>query len=163
MVFVVAGAGGAGAECGVEVFHSFPQAILAEGTGPRYYRTDNILMSKHTAALEDPVSHFRPQAPWEFRRSASRATLQSYELSRLAHAANLRKEIAQLLDQWLEENASAMLARWLMEERERSVLSTEGAGTTEADAANGRPDAQSASDNVLADGIPLPGTRRHRH
>jgi hypothetical protein len=45
--------------------------------------------------------------------------LQSYELSRLSHAANLRKEITQLLDSWLEENTAAMLARWLMEQRER--------------------------------------------
>jgi hypothetical protein len=44
--------------------------------------------------------------------------LQSYELSRLSHAANLRKEITQLLDSWLEENSAAMLARWLMQQRE---------------------------------------------
>jgi hypothetical protein len=43
--------------------------------------------------------------------SASRNSLQSYELSRLAHVANLRKEIGALLDQWMEENACAMLAR----------------------------------------------------
>jgi len=59
------------------------------------------------------------QPPWEFLLSASRNSLQSYELSRLAHAANLRKEIGALLDQWMEENACAMLARWLIEQRER--------------------------------------------
>jgi len=52
--------------------------------------------------------------PWEFLLSASRNSLQSYELSRLSHASNLRKEIAALVDQWVEENSSAMLARWLM-------------------------------------------------
>lgn len=60
----------------------------------------------------------KPQPPWEFLLSASRNSLQSYELSRLSHAANLRKEIGALLDQWLEENACAMLARWLMQQRE---------------------------------------------
>jgi hypothetical protein len=67
------------------------------------------------------------QPPWEFLLTASRNTLQSYELSRLSHAANLRKEITSLLDQWLAEKAAAMLARWLMEQRERSVLAPEAA------------------------------------
>jgi len=65
--------------------------------------------------------NYKAQPPWEFLLSASRNSLQSYELSRLSHAANLRKEIAQLLDSWLEENTAAMLARWLMEEREHSA------------------------------------------
>lgn len=56
----------------------------------------------------------------------SRNSLQSYELKQLSHAANLRKEISALLDQWLEENASAMLARWLMEQRERPSHSVDG-------------------------------------
>ena len=60
------------------------------------------------------MTHYRTQPPWEFLLSASRNSLQSYELSRLNHAANLRKEIGALLDQWMEENSSAMLARWLM-------------------------------------------------
>ena len=50
------------------------------------------------------------QPPWEFLLSASRSSLQSFELSRLSHAANIRKEISALLDQWLEENAAALLA-----------------------------------------------------
>src|ERR1700693_4645116 len=67
--------------------------------------------------LEDSLIH-KTQPPWEFLLSASRNSLQSYELSRLSHAANLRKEIMQLLDSWLEENSAAMLARLLMQERE---------------------------------------------
>lgn len=61
----------------------------------------------------------KTEPPWEFLLSASLTSLQSYELSRLSHAANLRKEIGQLLDCWLDENAAAMLARWLMEQRKR--------------------------------------------
>lgn len=56
--------------------------------------------------------------PWEFLHHASETSLRCYELSRLNLAANLRKEIAALLDQWLEETASSMLARWLLEHRE---------------------------------------------
>jgi hypothetical protein len=65
------------------------------------------------------VSYCKTQPPWEFLLSASRNSLQSYELSRLSHAANLRKKIGALLDLWMEENSAAMVARWLMEQRER--------------------------------------------
>ena len=87
------------------------------------------------------------QPPWEFLLSASRSSLQSFELSRLSHASNLRKEIGALLDQWMEENAAAMLARLLLQQRERSARG--------ADLLSG-PDtrndgAHSASDNFLAD------------
>jgi hypothetical protein len=60
------------------------------------------------------VAKFRTQAPWEFLLSASRNTLQSYELSRLSHAANIKKEITALLHQWLEETTAANPARWLI-------------------------------------------------
>ena len=62
------------------------------------------------------MNHYKTQPPWEFLLSASRNSLQSYELSRLG---DLRKEIGALLDLWMEENSAAMLARWLMEQRER--------------------------------------------
>jgi hypothetical protein len=65
------------------------------------------------------VPNQKMQPPWEFLLSASRNSLQSFELSRLSHAANLRKEISALLDEWMEENSAAMLARWLMERDDR--------------------------------------------
>lgn len=103
------------------------------------------------------------QPPWEFLLSASRNSLQSYELSRLAHAANLRKEIGALLDQWMEENACAMLARWLIEQRERphrvseptpgeGLLSSHGpsvSGSVHGSVPSSA--AHSVSDNVFAD------------
>lgn len=87
------------------------------------------------------------QPPWEFLLSASRSSLQSFELSRLAHAANLRKEISALIDQWMEENAAALLARWLMEQRERSARVPDMLAPAES----GRNGAHSVSDNFLAD------------
>ena len=53
--------------------------------------------------------------PIDYLRSASDSSLQSFELARLNHAANLRREIAVLIDQWLEETAEAMLARWMLD------------------------------------------------
>lgn len=97
----------------------------------------------------------RSAPPWEFLLSASRNSLQSYELSRLGHVSNLRKEIVALVDQWVEENSSAMLARWLMEQRERepaTVTEAAGAGVP------GNGAAATASDNFL----PQPATGRSR-
>jgi len=42
--------------------------------------------------------------PWDLLLGASRNTLQAYELSRLNHAANIAKEIKQLLDSYIEES-----------------------------------------------------------
>ena len=89
----------------------------------------------------------KAQPPWEFLLSASRNSLQSYELSRLAHAANLKKEIDALLDQWLEENACAMLARLLIQQRERPARTPEPVAAEDSFASNGH----SVSDNVFAD------------
>ncbi len=61
----------------------------------------------------------RVDPPWEFFREASTPSLRSFELSRLNHAANLRKEIGALLDEWMEETASALLARCLLERVEK--------------------------------------------
>ena len=57
----------------------------------------------------------RTAPPFEFLEKASKQSLASFELSRLNHASNLREEIAELLDAWLEEQAAALLARWLLE------------------------------------------------
>ena len=99
------------------------------------------------------MNQYRTQPPWEFLLTASRTSLQSYELSRLSHVANLRKEIFQLLESWIDENSAAMLARWLLEHRQRPAPP---AATQETDvlpdvsAANAHT-GESASDNVFAD------------
>ena len=90
------------------------------------------------------------EPPWEFLLAASRNTLQSYELSRLAHAANLGKEIKQLLDAYVEENSAAMLARLLMEQREQPPQ--DSAIVLASEPPKGGPSA--ASDNFLSDRQP---------
>jgi hypothetical protein len=63
----------------------------------------------------------------DYLHTASSASLESYELSRLNHAANLRREIAALIDQWIDETVQARLARCILEERaaKRSTLRRE--------------------------------------
>jgi len=102
------------------------------------------------------VNPYYTQPPWEFLLTASRNTLQSYELSRLAHAANLRKELGALLDQYLEENTAAMLARWLMDQRERTVLGEKAASAPAPHESKGR----RASDNFFGDRIVPPRASR---
>jgi hypothetical protein len=102
----------------------------------------------------------KTEPPWEFLLSASKNSLQSYELSRLSHAANLRKEIGQLLDSWLDENSAAMLARWLMEQRELRLRVEDVPQASEAKPGDAPHSAHSVSDNVLADRtVPPPVTR----
>ncbi|HUI76110.1 MAG TPA: hypothetical protein VLX32_14260 [Candidatus Acidoferrum sp.] len=99
---------------------------------------------------------YKTQPPWEFLLSASRTSLQSYELSRLSHAANLRKEISALLDQWIEENSAAMLARWLMDYREREMPVAETLPCASTPPENGH----SVSDNFFANGAAASRTTR---
>jgi hypothetical protein len=102
------------------------------------------------------VTHYKTQPPWEFLLSASRNSLQSYELSRLSHAANLRKEIGALLDLWMEENSAAMLARWLMEQRERPRQTQDDVPSGESLPKNGH----AVSDNFFADRSVTPPANR---
>src|SRR5580698_747253 len=67
------------------------------------------------------VSRFAP--PLDYLQAASRASLQSFELTRLNHAANLRQEIGALMDQWIHETSEALLARWILDHH-RSLQSS---------------------------------------
>jgi hypothetical protein len=77
------------------------------------------------------TQHFKQEVNWEFLLAPSKSTLQAFEQSRLNFAANVRKEIAQLLDTWVDESSSALLARWLIERNlaaEASAISASPAG-----------------------------------
>jgi hypothetical protein len=100
------------------------------------------------------------QPPWDFLLSASRTTLQSFEQSRLNHAANVRKEIVQMLDAWLAENSNALLARWLIE-RENQLSNAVNAAATAPPACGGNLPAKpphSASDKIFGE-KPSPASR----
>jgi hypothetical protein len=59
------------------------------------------------------ISRFTP--PLDYLQAASRSSLQSFELARLNHAANLRQEISVLIDQWIQESSEALFARWMLD------------------------------------------------
>ena len=99
------------------------------------------------------MNHYKTQPPWEFLLSASRNSLQSYELSRLG---DLRKEIGALLDLWMEENSAAMLARWLMEQGERLPQVLEDVPAGESLPKSGH----AVSDNFFADRSTTPPANR---
>lgn len=101
----------------------------------------------------------KTQPPWEFLLSASRNSLQSYELSRLSHAANLRKEIGALFDQWIDETACAMVARLLMDQRERQAPVPEQPPAEEVLPQKGDPRSHFVSDNVFAERAAAPSPR----
>jgi hypothetical protein len=58
--------------------------------------------------------------PYQFLLKASVPTLESFELSRLNHAANLRKQIEDLIEQYLDESTAALLARAMILRMHRS-------------------------------------------
>jgi hypothetical protein len=55
--------------------------------------------------------------PWDYLHDASNPSLESFALSRLNHAANIRREIEALIDQWIEDTAQALLAQWVRDDR----------------------------------------------
>lgn len=65
------------------------------------------------SAADEPG--IRPTVEYLF--SCSKESLESFELSRLNRAANLRKELRQVTDEWIQAEAEWRLARWVLEKR----------------------------------------------
>ena len=55
-----------------------------------------------------------PRPPLEYLARCSQASLESLELMRLNRAANLRKEFEELLNQWIDAEADARMARTIL-------------------------------------------------
>lgn len=56
-------------------------------------------------------------APLEYLAACSTMALESYELSRLNQASNLRKEFREVIEEWIQSEADARLARWILESK----------------------------------------------
>jgi hypothetical protein len=55
--------------------------------------------------------------PLEYLITCSKGALESIELARLSQASNLRKELRQVLEKWIDSEVDARLARWILESR----------------------------------------------
>ena|SRR5579863_6007688 len=104
------------------------------------------------------MSRFTP--PLDYLQAASRASLQSFELTRLNHAANLRQEIATLIDQWIQETSEAMLARWMLDHHKAlqpsSISPSELVRTFVDPAATLLPDSLPPLSNPTSNMVPAP-------
>jgi len=57
------------------------------------------------------------EPPEEYLRQCSSTSLRYFEMSKLEHVANLRRELSVLLEEMMEESALALFARWMLEKR----------------------------------------------
>jgi hypothetical protein len=57
------------------------------------------------------------QLPPEYLLTSSRHSLEAFEVSRLTCSSNLRKEIGQVLDEWVTAEVDARLSRWILDYR----------------------------------------------
>lgn len=80
-------------------------------------------------------SSFEP--PIQYLRECSDNSLRHFELAKLEHVANLRRELHVLWDEVLEEASLAVLARWMLEHR--SYLRSRVAGAESALSTLGEP------------------------
>jgi hypothetical protein len=68
------------------------------------------------------------RAPIEYLLTSSNAALESFELVRLNLASNLRKELRQILEDWIQTEVEARLARCILQvKRDQPVPSNESA------------------------------------
>jgi len=67
-----------------------------------------------------------PRPSMEYLASSSPASLESMELAKLSRAANLRKELQQVLEEWVEAEVDARMARSILDwRRARKSLQAE--------------------------------------
>jgi hypothetical protein len=53
--------------------------------------------------------------PVDFLVSSSNTSLEEFELARLNKAANLRKEMREIVDEWVDAEVDSRVARWILE------------------------------------------------
>jgi hypothetical protein len=57
------------------------------------------------------------EPPVDYLQECSSTSLRYFEMSKLEHVVNLRRELSVLLEQMTEESALALFARWMIEKR----------------------------------------------
>src|ERR1700683_3138351 len=54
-------------------------------------------------------------SPLEYLLTSSEAALETFELARLNKSANLRKELRDVVEEWIEAEIQSRLARWILD------------------------------------------------
>jgi hypothetical protein len=62
----------------------------------------------------------RKTAPFQYLLECSQMSLEDFELARLDRAGNLRKQLRDIAEEWVEAAVEARLAQWVRENRHRS-------------------------------------------
>jgi hypothetical protein len=97
------------------------------------------------------------EPPEDYLRQCSNTSLRYFEMSKLEHVANLRRELTVLLEEMMEESALALFARWMLEKRSLPEGSS-GNGNAAKSAESRR--ARSLLADFIRDATLLPGSPR---
>ena len=65
------------------------------------------------------------ESSFQYLLACSEASLESFELSRLNRASNLRKELSQVAEEWVDAEVSSRLARLIVERRRADLCPPE--------------------------------------
>ena len=70
--------------------------------------------SRGDAKQDSPSREDAIDRPLEYLATSSDASIESFHLSRLNAVANLRKELREIFEEWVEAEVQARLAQWLL-------------------------------------------------
>lgn len=82
--------------------------------------------NQDSASREDAIDR-----PLEYLFTSSGASIESFHLSRLNAVANLRKELHEIFEEWVEAEVQARLAQWLLARKNSETLADAGSITIE--------------------------------
>jgi hypothetical protein len=109
-----------------------------------------------SASREDAIDR-----PLEYLATSSDASIESFHLSRLNAVANLRKELHEIFEEWIEAEVQARLAQWLLarknpEYAEVAFDTIESVDRRSAGLATTRPATRAATCTATAESASLP-------
>jgi hypothetical protein len=88
-----------------------------------------MLRTKGDAGQDSPSREDAIDGPFEYLLTSSAASIESFHLSRLNAVANLRKELHELFEEWVEAEVQARLAQWLLARKNSENLAAAGSIT----------------------------------
>jgi hypothetical protein len=88
-----------------------------------------MLRTKEDAGQDSPSREDAIDGPFEYLLTSSAASIESFHLSRLNAVANLRKELHELFEEWVEAEVQARLAQWLLARKNSENLAAAGSIT----------------------------------